>query len=61
VFVDPGVLQFSQAIDEAEANYYKRKAEKCDAGKCSKCNEVVVEDSLTDDSHDELLIDCDSD
>ena len=52
---------FSQAADEAEANYYKRTAEKCDAGQCSKWNEVVVEDCATDDSEDELLIDCDSD
>jgi hypothetical protein len=52
---------FSQAADEAEANYYKRNAEKCDAGQCSKWNEVGVEDCATDDSEDELLIDCDSD
>jgi hypothetical protein len=52
---------FSQAADEAEANYYKRTGEKCDAGQCSKWNEVVVEDCATDDSEDELLIDCDSD
>jgi hypothetical protein len=52
---------FSQAADEAEANYYKRNAEKCDAGQCSKWNEVVVEDYATDDSEDELFIDCDSD
>jgi hypothetical protein len=52
---------FSQAADEAEANYYKRTAAKCDAGQCSKWNEVVVEDCATDDSEDELLIDCDSD
>jgi hypothetical protein len=52
---------FSQAADEAEANYYKRTAEKCDAGQCSKWNEVVIEDCATDDSEDELLIDCDSD
>jgi hypothetical protein len=52
---------FSQTADEAEANYYKRIADKCDAGQCSKWNEVVVEDCATDDSEDELLIDCDSD
>ena len=52
---------FSQAADEAEANYYKRTGDKCDAGQCSKWNEVVVEDCATDDSEDELLIDCDSD
>ena len=52
---------FSQAADEAEANYYKRTGDKCDAGQCSKLNEVVVEDCATDDSEDELLIDCDSD
>ena len=52
---------FSQAADEAEANYYKRTGDKCDAGQCSKQNEVVVEDCATDDSEDELLIDCDSD
>jgi hypothetical protein len=52
---------FSQAADEAEANYYKRTVDKCDAGQCSKWNEVVVEDCATDDSKDELLIDCDSD
>jgi hypothetical protein len=51
----------SQAVDEAEANYYKRTAEKCDAGQCNKWNEVVVEDCATDDSEDELLIDCDFD
>jgi hypothetical protein len=49
---------FSQAVDEAEANYYKRTADNCDAGQCSKWNEVVVEDCATDDSEDELLIDC---
>jgi hypothetical protein len=52
---------FSQAADEAEANYYKRTVDNCDAGQCSKWNEVVVEDCATDDSEDELLIDCDSD
>jgi hypothetical protein len=52
---------FSQAADEAEANYYKRTGDKCDAGQCSKWNEVVVEDCATDDSEDKLLIDCDSD
>ena len=52
---------FSQAADEAEANYYKRTVDKCDAGQCSKWNEVIVEDCATDDSEDELLIDCDSD
>jgi hypothetical protein len=52
---------FSQAVDEAEANYYKRTVDKCDAGQCSKWNEVVVEDCAMDDSEDELLIDCDSD
>jgi hypothetical protein len=52
---------FSQAADEAEANYYKRNVDKCDAGQCSKWNEVVVEDCAMDDSEDELLIDCDSD
>jgi hypothetical protein len=52
---------FSQAAYEAEDNYYKRTAEKCDAGQCSKWNEVVIEDCATDDSEDELLIDCDSD
>jgi hypothetical protein len=52
---------FSQAADEAEANYYKRTSEKCYAGQCSKWNEVIVEDCATDDSEDELLIDCDSD
>jgi hypothetical protein len=52
---------FSQAADEAEANYYKRTADKCDAGQCSKWNEVVIEDCVTDDSEDELLIDCDFD
>jgi hypothetical protein len=52
---------FSQAADEAEANYHKRKAEKCDAGQCCKWNEIVVEDCATDDSDDELLIDCGSD
>lgn len=52
---------FSQAVDEAEANYYKRIVDKCDAGQCNKWNEVVVEDCATDDSEDELLIDCDSD
>jgi hypothetical protein len=52
---------FSQAADKAEANYYKRTGDKCDAGQCSKWNEVVVEDCATDDSKDELLIDCDSD
>jgi hypothetical protein len=51
---------FSQAADEAEANYYNRAAEKCDAGQ-SMWNEVVVKDCATDDSEDELLIDCDSD
>jgi hypothetical protein len=51
---------FSQAVDEAEANYYKRTVDKCDAGQCSKWNEVVVEDCAMDDSEDELLIDCDS-
>jgi hypothetical protein len=50
-----------QAADEAEANYYKRTVDKCDAGQCSKWNEVVVEDCTTDDSKDKLLIDCDSD
>jgi hypothetical protein len=39
----------------------KKTGEKCDAGQCSKWNEVVVEDCATDDSEDELLIDCDSD
>jgi hypothetical protein len=52
---------FYQAADEAEANYYKGTADKCDAGQCSKWNKVVVEDCATDDSEDELLIDCDSD
>jgi hypothetical protein len=52
---------FSQAAEEAEANYYKRTVDKCDAGQCSKWNEVVVADCATDDSEDELLIDCDSD
>jgi hypothetical protein len=52
---------FSQATDEVEANYYKRTVDKCDAGQCSKWNEVVVDDCATDDSEDELLIDCDSD
>jgi hypothetical protein len=52
---------FSQATDEAEANYYKTTVDKCDARHCSKWNEVVVEDCATDDSEDELLIDCDSD
>ena len=52
---------FSQVADEAEANYYKRTIDKCDAGQCSKWNEVVVEDCATDDSEDELLIDCDLD
>jgi hypothetical protein len=52
---------FSQAADEAEATYYKGNAEKCDAGPCSKWNEVVVKDCVTDDSDDELLIDCDYD
>jgi hypothetical protein len=52
---------FSQAAYEAEANYYKRTAGKCDAGQCSKWDEFVVEDCATDDSEDELLIDCDSD
>jgi hypothetical protein len=52
---------FSQAVNEAEANYYKRTADKCDAGQYIKWNEVVVEDCATDDSEDELLIDCDSD
>jgi hypothetical protein len=52
---------FSQAAYEAEAHYYKRTVDKCDAGQCSKCNEVVIEDCATDDSEDELLIDCDSD
>jgi hypothetical protein len=51
---------FSQAADEAEANYYKRTVDKCDAGQCNKWNEVVIEDCMTDDSEDELLIDCDS-
>jgi hypothetical protein len=51
----------SQVADEAEANYYKRTVDKCDAGQCSKWNEVVVEDCVTDDSEDELLIDCDCD
>jgi hypothetical protein len=52
---------FSQATDEVEANYYKRTVDKCDAGQCSKWNEVVVEDCATDDSEDESLIDCDLD
>jgi hypothetical protein len=52
---------FSQTADEEEANYYKRTVEKCDAGHSSNYNEVVVEDCATDDSEDELLIDCDSD
>jgi hypothetical protein len=52
---------FSRAADEAEANYYKRNAEKCHTGQCIKWNEVVVEDCTTNDSEDELLIDCDSD
>jgi hypothetical protein len=51
---------FSQAADKAESNYYKRATEKCDVGQ-SKWNEVVVKDCTTDDSEDELLIDCDSD
>ena len=38
---------FSQPADEAEANYYKRTTEKCDAGQCSKWNEVVVDRSLS--------------
>jgi hypothetical protein len=58
---EPEDQLFSQAADKAEANYYKRNAEKCDAGQCSKWNEVVIEDCTTDDSDDELLIDCDSD
>ena len=52
---------FFQTADEAETNYYKRTVDKCDAGQCSKWNEVVVEDYPTDDSEDESLIDCDSD
>jgi hypothetical protein len=52
---------FFQTADEAETNYYKRTVDKCDAGQCNKWNEVVVEDCATDDSEDELLIDCDLD
>jgi hypothetical protein len=44
-----------------KANYYKRTVDECVAGQCSKWNEVAVEDWATDDSEDELLIDCDSD
>jgi hypothetical protein len=46
---------FSQAADEAEARYYKRKAKECNAGQCSKWNKVVIEDCETDDSDDELV------
>jgi hypothetical protein len=52
---------FFQTADEAKTSYYKRKEEEFDVGQCSKWNEVVVEDCATDDSDDELLIDCDSD
>jgi hypothetical protein len=48
---------FSQTADEVEVAFYKRKVEEGDAGQLSKWNDVVVEDCVTDDSNDDLLID----
>ena len=39
----------SQAIDEAEAAYYRRKADQGNAGDPSHSNRVVVEDWYSDD------------
>ena len=39
----------SQAVDEAEAVYYRRQAEQGNAGEPSHSNEVVVEDCYSDD------------
>ena len=39
----------SQAIDEAKAAYYRRKADQGNAGDPSHCNRVVVEEWYSDD------------
>ena len=39
----------SQAADEVEAAYYRRKADQGNAGEPSHSNEVVVEDWYSDD------------
>ena len=40
---------FTQAADEAEAAYYRRKADQGNAGEPSHSNKVVVEDWYLDD------------
>ena len=40
---------FSQATDEAEAAYYRRKADQSNASDPSHSNRVVVEDWYSDD------------
>jgi hypothetical protein len=45
----------------AEAAYYKRKVEEGNAGQSSKWNDIVIEDCVTDDIDDELVIDYVSD
>ena len=40
---------FTQAVDEAEAAYYRRQAGQSNAGEPSHSNRVVVEDWYSDD------------
>ena len=41
--------QATEAVDEAEAAYYRRQADQGNAGEPSHSNEAVVEDWYSDD------------
>ena len=46
---DAFFTQAAEAVDEAEAAYYRRKADQHNAGDPSHSNRVVVEDWYSDD------------
>ena len=46
---DAFFTQAAEAVDEAEATYYRRKADQGNAGEPSHSNRVVVEDWYSDD------------